>query len=129
MADLLRAQTEPEDIVQSVFKSVFRGMNTGNYDAPQGGTLWHLMAVIAVHKVRRNARRGTYALRDIRRLSHVEDLDSAMASESHTLAEMESAMEKFLNAFNHPNAMQWCCVSKAIASRILLRSSISRGER
>ena len=30
--------TEPEDIVQSVFKSVFRGMQSGNYDAPPGET-------------------------------------------------------------------------------------------
>jgi RNA polymerase sigma-70 factor, ECF subfamily len=92
MADMLRAQTEPDDIVQSVFKSVFRGMSAGNYDAPQGGTLWQLMAVIAVHKVRRNARRRTCEIRDVRRHAHIEDLDQAVAAEGHSWPEMESAM-------------------------------------
>lgn len=92
MADVLRAQTEPEDIVQSVFKSVFRGMSAGNYDAPQGGTLWQLMAVIAVHKVRRNARKRTCDIRDARRHAHVEDLDQALVADGHSLAAMESAM-------------------------------------
>ena len=92
MADLLKAQTEPEDIVQSVFKSVFRGMNAGRYDAPDAGTLWQLMAVIAVHKVRRNARRRTSERRDVRRQEYVADIDQSLASNGHSLAEMEAAM-------------------------------------
>ncbi len=64
MSDHLAAQVEPQDIVQSVFKSVFRGMMSGGYDAPEGRTLWRLLAVIAVHKVRRNAARRAAAKRD-----------------------------------------------------------------
>ena len=47
----LWASTEPEDIVQSVFRSVFKGVQSGNYDAPPGTTLWNLLAVIAVNKL------------------------------------------------------------------------------
>ena len=47
----LWASTEPEDIVQSVFRSVFQGVQSGNYDAPPGTTLWNLLAVIAVNKL------------------------------------------------------------------------------
>ncbi len=59
--------TEPEDIVQSVFKSVFRGMQSGNYDAPPGSTLWNLLAVIAVRKLTNQANHHTRKRRDVSR--------------------------------------------------------------
>jgi RNA polymerase sigma-70 factor (ECF subfamily) len=55
LGDRLRATTEPEDIVQSVLKSFFRGVQSGSYDAPPGETLWNLLAVIAVNKLRGHA--------------------------------------------------------------------------
>lgn len=51
----LASTTEPEDIVQSVFKSMFRGIGSGNYHAPPGATLWNLIAVIAVNKLKSKA--------------------------------------------------------------------------
>ena len=60
----LSTMTEPEDIVQSVFKSVFRGMQSGNYDAPPGETLWNLLAVIAVNKLRNKANHHSAQCRD-----------------------------------------------------------------
>ncbi len=56
MGAKLRAAMEPEDIVQSVFMSIFRGVREGSFDAPPGNTLWNLLAVIAVNKTRRRAR-------------------------------------------------------------------------
>ena len=55
MSDWLRSVTEPEDIVQSVFKSMFRGLQGGHFEAPPGNTLWSLIAVVAVRKTRRRA--------------------------------------------------------------------------
>ena len=60
----LSSMTEPEDIVQSVFKSVFRGMQSGNYEAPPGDTLWNLLAVIAVNKLRNKANHHSAQCRD-----------------------------------------------------------------
>ena len=51
MSNWLATVTEPDDIVQSVFKSVFRGVTSGKYEAPEGNTLWSLIAVIAVQIV------------------------------------------------------------------------------
>lgn len=51
----LEAYTEPEDIVQSTFKSVLWRMQAGNYHAPAGSTLWNLLAVIATRKVVKRA--------------------------------------------------------------------------
>jgi RNA polymerase sigma-70 factor, ECF subfamily len=94
MADRLRAQIQPEDIVQSVFKSVFRGINSGNYDAPAGGTIWQLMAIVAVHKVRRNARRRTALRRDARRTQSLDAMEKFDTADDCTPEEFESAIRE-----------------------------------
>src|SRR4051794_32797834 len=43
----LAARIDPEDIVQSVFGSFFRGVKQGYYEAPPGEELWGLFLVIA----------------------------------------------------------------------------------
>ncbi len=90
MGDFLRTRTDPEDIVQSVFKSIFRGMSSGGYDAPDGGSLWQLMAVIAVNKVRRNASRQSASKRDARKTECLPSEDFATAEPS--LSEIEVAI-------------------------------------
>lgn len=95
MADRLRASVEPDDIVQSVFKSIFRGLTSGDYSAPQSGSLWQLIAIVAVHKVRRSARRQTAEKRDDRRtqsLSAHEEFDppSRVTSEEFEMAIREA---------------------------------------
>jgi RNA polymerase sigma-70 factor, ECF subfamily len=94
MADRLRAQVQPEDIVQSVFKSVFRGINTGNYDAPPGGTLWQLMAIVAVHKVRRNARLRSAQRRDARRTQSLNAMENFDTADDCTSDEFEAAIRE-----------------------------------
>ena len=86
---------DPEDIVQSVFRSVFRGVSSAAYDAPLGGTLWQLIAVVAVNKVRRNARRRSAAKRDMRRTESLDEIvDLGLASTSPE--ELESALRESL---------------------------------
>jgi RNA polymerase sigma-70 factor (ECF subfamily) len=53
----IRRTHEPDDIVQSAFRSLFRGVASGSYQAPEGNSLWSLLAIIAIHKVRRKASR------------------------------------------------------------------------
>lgn len=72
----LSAATEPEDIVQSVFRSVFRGMQSGHYDAPPGSTLWNLMAVIAMNKLRSKASHHQAQRRDSNRNVPLESTSS-----------------------------------------------------
>jgi RNA polymerase sigma-70 factor (ECF subfamily) len=60
LVQLARAQTpadvatrvDPEDIVQSVFRTFFRRAATGAYDIPEGDQLWKLLLVISLNKVR-----------------------------------------------------------------------------
>ena len=75
----LSAITETDDIVQSVFKSVFRGMQSGNYEAPPGSTLWNLIAVIAMHKLSRKAAHHSAQCRDTDRQVSISELDGKEA--------------------------------------------------
>jgi RNA polymerase sigma-70 factor (ECF subfamily) len=48
----LGVRFDPEDVVQSVFRSFFRRASGGCYDVPEGGELWRLLLVLALNKVR-----------------------------------------------------------------------------
>lgn len=48
----LAVRFDPEDVVQSVFRSFFRRASVGCYDVPEGGELWRLLLVLALNKVR-----------------------------------------------------------------------------
>ena len=48
----LAPRLDPDDIVQSVFRTFFRRAAGGQYDVPEGEDLWKLFMVIALHKVR-----------------------------------------------------------------------------
>lgn len=58
MSAVVRRMCEPDDIVQSAFRSLFRGVNAGAYEAPEGSSLWSLLVVIAIRKVQRKATRN-----------------------------------------------------------------------
>ncbi len=96
LGDRLRASTEPEDIVQSVFKSMFRGVQAGHYDAPPGTTLWNLLAVIAVHKLRRKAVHLSAQRRDAKRNVPLEVLEDGLALDQSSLEFLEITVRETL---------------------------------
>jgi len=52
----LARRTDPEDIVQSVYRSFFAGVREGRYTLGRGGDLWRLLASITKHKLLRQVR-------------------------------------------------------------------------
>src|SRR5262245_5432615 len=52
----LGRKVDPEDIVQSVYKSFFRRHAAGEFDFSNWDRLWGLLAVIAVRKCKRQMR-------------------------------------------------------------------------
>jgi RNA polymerase sigma-70 factor (ECF subfamily) len=62
----LAPRLDPEDIVQSVFRTFFRRAAEGHYEVPEGEELWKLFLVIALHKIRSTARFHRAAKRDVR---------------------------------------------------------------
>jgi|SRR5580700_9855771 RNA polymerase sigma-70 factor, ECF subfamily len=61
----LRVRFDPEDIVQSVFRTFFAQLRQGSYDVPDGEELWGLLFVMALHKIRNQANFHRAAKRDI----------------------------------------------------------------
>jgi RNA polymerase sigma-70 factor (ECF subfamily) len=62
----LKVRIDPEDIVQSVFRTFFRRAVRGHYDVPEGEELWKLFLVIALHKIRSQASFHRAGKRDVR---------------------------------------------------------------
>jgi RNA polymerase sigma-70 factor (ECF subfamily) len=77
--DLAR-RVDPEEIVQSVFRTFFRRANLGHYSVPDGEEIWKLLLVIALNKVRASGAYHRAAKRDIRRTSGGEAYDRAIES-------------------------------------------------
>jgi RNA polymerase sigma-70 factor (ECF subfamily) len=63
----LAGRLDPEDIVQSVFRTFFRRAALGQFEVPQGEDMWKLLLVIALNKIRARAGHHRAARRDVRR--------------------------------------------------------------
>jgi RNA polymerase sigma factor (sigma-70 family) len=76
----LRPRVDPEDIVQSVFRTFFRRAARGEYDVPEGEELWKLFLVIALNKIRATAAHHRAAKRDVRVTQSGAAFDQAMGN-------------------------------------------------
>lgn len=68
----LGRRLDPEDIVQTVFRTFFRRVAEGSYDVPDGEEIWKLLLVIALNKIRDAGAHHNAAKRDVRRTSSGE---------------------------------------------------------
>lgn len=84
LGNKLRASTDAEDIVQSVFRSMFRGVQAGNYEVQPGSTLWNLLAVISLTKLRRKALHQAAQRRDVERLVSLQTVAEQEANDVST---------------------------------------------
>lgn len=84
----LQTRLDPEDIVQSVFRTFFRRAKEGHYQVPDGEELWKLFLVIGLHKIRDAAVFHRAAKRDV---SRTRSLPDQPASHSEPSSPDESA--------------------------------------
>ena len=63
----LAPRFDPEDVVQSVFRTFFRRAKQGMYEIPPGEELWKLLLVLALYKVRELAVYHRAKKRDVTR--------------------------------------------------------------
>lgn len=61
----LGRRLDPDDIVQTVFRTFFRRTRCGQYEVPEGDELWKLLLVIALNKIRISAAHHRSAKRDV----------------------------------------------------------------
>lgn len=74
IGDRLASRIEPDDVVQSVFRTFFRRvLAEDRYDVPAGDEIWGLFLVIALNKVRAKAVHYAAAKRDVSRTSQLQE--------------------------------------------------------
>jgi RNA polymerase sigma-70 factor (ECF subfamily) len=77
LSDQLRGKVDPEDVMQSVFKSFFRRQAAAEYELDSWDSLWSLLTVITLRKCGYRTRHFRAARRDVRREQTVDAADAA----------------------------------------------------
>jgi RNA polymerase sigma-70 factor (ECF subfamily) len=92
----LAPRFDPEDVVQSVFRTFFRRAAAGEYDVPAGDELWKLFLVIGLNKVRALAAHHRAGKRDVRHTTGSAAIAAAAASDDEDLRILETTVEELL---------------------------------
>ena len=100
LSHLLARRVDAEDIVQSAFGSFFRRVRDGNYDAPDGGTLWSLLVVIALHKVQRQGEFQRAAKRDVARTVNCASQDGPIGRDETLIRDLGLSIGEIVESLN-----------------------------
>lgn len=73
----LATRFDPEDVVQSVFRTFFRRAVEQGYQVPAGEELWQLLLVLALNKIRSLAKYHRAQKRDVGRTDHPTQLENS----------------------------------------------------
>ncbi len=96
-------QIDAEGIVQSVFRTFFRRAGSGQYDVDDSDSLWKLLLVIAMNKIRSKATFINAAKRDQKRnvsLESIGELDHSVdGRDAEALEIIRMTIDEFLEAF------------------------------
>ncbi|MHB8970147.1 MAG: RNA polymerase sigma factor [Pirellulaceae bacterium] len=77
----LAVRVDPEDVVQSVFRTFFRRASEGHYTIPDGEELWKLFLVIALNKVRELGEYHRAAKRDVGHTTALDTIEDYVAGQ------------------------------------------------
>jgi RNA polymerase sigma-70 factor (ECF subfamily) len=92
----LAPRFDPEDVVQSVFRTFFRRAAAGEYDVPAGDELWKLFLVIGLNKVRALAAHHRAGKRDVRHTAGSAAIAATAATDDEDLRILETTIEELL---------------------------------
>jgi RNA polymerase sigma-70 factor (ECF subfamily) len=78
VAARFQQRVDPEDVMQSAYRTFFRRAEAGDFQFDDDADLWKLLVTIALNKVRRTVRRLSAGTRDVRKESStpVEGMES-----------------------------------------------------
>lgn len=77
----LARRLDPEDVVQSTYRSLFVRVQRGEYDLGSGSDMWKLLVTMTLNKVRRHSKFHGAGRRNMARETHATA--SAAAPEAH----------------------------------------------
>ncbi|MFO0897546.1 MAG: ECF-type sigma factor [Pirellulales bacterium] len=89
----LQRRIDPEDVVQSAYRSFFLHAQAGAYEVAEAGDLWRLLAAITLHKFHRQVERHTAAKRSLEREEDSARLEAGCAAEEPSAAEVVGLCE------------------------------------
>lgn len=95
----LAPRLDPDDIVQSVFRTFFRRAVQGAYDVPDAEDLWKLFLVIGLNKIQAVGAYHRAAKRDVRLSAGDEGLETATqeAGDVESLSILQMAIEEVMS--------------------------------
>jgi RNA polymerase sigma-70 factor, ECF subfamily len=89
----LAVRIDPEDVVQSVFRTFFRRASEGQYDVPEGEELWQLFLVISLNKIRSLASYHRAAKRDVGTTVALDPSDLPFSSQQRSQQKAMQVLE------------------------------------
>lgn len=95
----LASRFDPEDVIQSVFRTFFRRAAKGLYDVPEGDELWQLLLVLALNKIRDLAAHHGAQKRDVKRTQDTGEMGGTLPSQSSMQQTSMQTLEVVLDDF------------------------------
>lgn len=89
----LAPRFDPEDVVQSAYRSFFAGARDDRYVLERSGDLWRLLAAITLHKLHHQVRRHTAGRRTVDRERRTPPGDTPLGVEFEAVARGPSPSE------------------------------------
>jgi RNA polymerase sigma-70 factor (ECF subfamily) len=87
-------RVEPEDVLQSAFRTVFRRISEGEFRFEDDADIWKLLVTVVLNKLRNQVRHMNAGRRDIRREAFGDsDFDGHLASQLSQPPHIEVAVE------------------------------------
>jgi RNA polymerase sigma factor (sigma-70 family) len=93
LSDKMAARIDPEDVVQSAYRSFFAHARDGHYDVRRGGDLWQLLLSITLHKLHDQVKRHSAKKRAVDHEVSFSSEDSLLNMQPHLAAREPSPVE------------------------------------
>ena len=107
----LRQKVDPEDVVQSAFRSFFVRQAEGQFDLSDWGALWSLLVVITLRKCGHKVEHFASSRRDVRREQAAADPErgwelAAPEPTPEEAAQLAEAVESLMRCLDDPRERQ-----------------------
>lgn len=93
LSSRLAQRIDPEDVVQSAYRSFFAEVHEGRSDVRLGSDLWQLLATMTLHKLQRQVQRHFAQKRTVAREEHFGSEDTLLRIQAHLSAPGPSPLE------------------------------------
>ena len=96
----LASRIDPEDVVQSAWRSFFVGARQDQFTLERSGDLWRLLVSIMMHKLYRQVRRHVAEVRSVRREDplHTADRDESFLTSQEPTVEEAVALSEIVES-------------------------------